>query len=372
MSSNLVEEVRGELIPEEQLNPPCRSLVGLDVPNITGELPSTKAAVGGFDYRWFPSAARDAWLGIIKDFAFPNHDLQAWSRFRIEAHKAAAAVLPRQVLDLLLAFAHPGGLDAIIIDNLPTDDELGPTPRDGQRPSTKQAISEAVITGIIELMGYEVFSYRQEKRGELFHQLVPITGHESTQSNTGREKFGFHTDNANIPFRFRQECLGLFGLRNHNNVCTLILTLDDLKQALPSSLLRKLRYPIYQLPAPLSFDLAGWAVLSEPRPVIWMDDGGIDRIALPRSNFAQTSPEAEKAMNELRAVLDTVIPLRVVVSPSRFLAFRDSRVLHGRDKVVGDRWLQRVYFSHALTGLRAETNSHPAEFSFDARLLMMT
>lgn len=327
--------------------------------------------VGGISWEWLPSTARDRWLQTIEGLTFPNYDLPGWSVFRTQAREAAAAVLPDDVVKLLSEFARPGGHDAITIDNLPIDADLGVTPPDGQRPLYKKAVSEAVITGIVERMGCEVFSYKQEKGGELFHQLVPVAGEEEKQSNTGRAKFGYHTDNANIPTRFRQECLGLFGLRNEKDVCTLIITLDELKQAIPDALWRELRYPIYQFPAPLSFDLAGWSVLSECRPVIWTDDSGIDRIALPRSDFVQPDTESEAAIIELRALLDTIQPWRIVISPGRFLAFHDNRVLHGRDKVMGDRWLQRVYFSHTLKSLRVATHSAPGEFSFDARLLMM-
>ena len=362
---------RGSFTAEEQLAPPRRPLAGQSARDATDDLASARATIGGFDWEWLPSAAREQWLHTIRDFAFPRHDRRDWAEFRTLSRQAAAAILPQEVIDLSREFARPGGHDAIVIDNLPVDVNLGPTPPDGQRPSQKKAVSEAVITGIVECMGYEVFSYQQEKQGELFHQLVPVSGQEDKQSNTGRAKFDFHTDNANIPTRFRQECLGLFGLRNENYVSTMVITIEDLKHALPYALLQKLRYPIYRLPAPLSFDLADWTVLSEPRPIIWTDDGGIDRIALPRSDFAQADPEAEEAIGRLRALLDTMEPRRVVVSPGRFLAFRDNRVLHGRDKVVGDRWLQRVYFSRMLDCLRAATNSNSGEFSFDVRLLMM-
>jgi hypothetical protein len=155
------------------------------------------------------------------------------------------------------------------------------------------------------------------------------------------------------------------------NVATLIITIDDIKQQVSPDIISNLRFPIYRFPHPLSFEFGGWNTLSETRPIISTDDDGIDHIALPRSEFAQLDVEADTAVKEFRIALDHMIPRRVILTPGRFLAFNNSRVLHGRDTVVGDRWIQRVYFSPSLEPQRAATNSDEREFCFDARLLMM-
>jgi len=308
----------------------------------------------------------------VKGYSFPGSDPAAWADFNKSASLVAAEVLPPPLAHLLRDLARPDGPDAIVLDNFPVDEVLVPTPLDGQRPAGKPAVSEAVIAGSVGVMGAHMLSYRQEKKGEVLQQLVPIPGEEAKQSNTGRTKFGLHTDNANIPFRFRQQFLGLYGLRNEKDVATLVVTLEDIRRAISPALLRKLRYPIYRFPAPLSFDLGGWHVLSEPRSVIWTDDNGVERIALPRSEFSQEDAEADEAVNQFREFLDQIEPRRVVVGPGRFFIFRDSRVLHGRDAVEGDRWLQRVYISRTLDAHRAATNSGRRVFSFDARPLMMS
>jgi L-asparagine oxygenase len=330
-----------------------------------------KATCGGFPYRYLPKAIRERWLEAIRDWQFPSGNLTEWKSFNIQAGSSASTFLTPEILQLLDNFSRPNGPDAFVIDGLPLDPALEPTPQDGKRPPEKSAISESVMAGIIKQMGHQILSYKQEKQGAAFHELVPIAGHEMIQSNAGRVKFGFHTDNSHLPARFRQEGIALFGLRNETDVATLLITLDDIKAVISPELLLKLRYPIYRISAPLSFDLAGWSVLTEPRPIIWTDDNGIDRIALPRSNFKQANAEADAAMKKFRKLLDNMKPRHVVLGPGRFLAFRDNRALHGRDTVIGDRWVQRVYFSKSLALHRAATNSDSREFAFDIRLLMM-
>jgi L-asparagine oxygenase len=337
----------------------------------TEEEQQPKATVGGLPWDFLPSVNRDAWLREIKDRRFPGEDLQSWISFMALADEIASRYLTKDIRSILEDFSRAGSVDAFVLDNLPVDQNLGPTPADGERPAQKRAVSEMVIAGVVQQMKRQILSYRQEKKGAAFHQLVPILGEELKQSNVGRAKFGFHTDNANIHYRRRQEGLALFGLRNEKDVATLLITIDDIKQHVPPSLILKLRFPIYRFPNPLSFDFGGWSVLSEPRPIIWRNDSGLDRISLPRSEFDQPNPEADRAVKEFREVLDSFNPRRVVLSPGRFLAFRDSRVLHGRDTVTGDRWVQRVYFSPSLEAQRAATRSDPREFSFDARLLML-
>jgi hypothetical protein len=80
--------------------------------------------------------------------------------------------------------------------------------------------------------------------------------------------------------------------------------------------------------------------------------------------------EAVRALDEFRALLSSLEPLRAVVEPGTALLFKDDRVLHGRDAVGGDRWLQRSYFRESLHELRAVTGSDPRAFAFDVRQLV--
>lgn len=332
----------------------------------------SKATCADFRYEYLPKVNREKLLEDVNDLQFPNvDDLNAWELFKKQASSAVAYHLTPELQELLVEFSRPDGPDAIVIDGLPVDPDLPPTPADGRRPVNKAAVSEAVMAGIVGQMDHEILSYKQEKQGVPFHEVVPIVGHETVQSNAGSVPFDAHSDNSHIHTRYRQENLCLFGIRNEKDVSTRFITLEDIKKALPPELLQELRQPNFRLSAPASFDLSKWKVLTEPRPIIRTNDYGIDCIAMSRGGVHPDNAKAKSAFKRFLTALDTIEPRRVVISPGRFTLFKDYRLLHGRDAVSGDRWLQRVYTRQSLALLRAATNSDPREFSFDVRLLMM-
>jgi hypothetical protein len=212
-----------------------------------------------------------------------------------------------------------------------------------------------------------VLGYYQEKQGDLVHQVAPVFGQEATQSNGSRNKFGWHVDNAFLRLLFQPQYLALFGLINERDVPTLLLSLaNDIMPALTSGLLRQLQMSIFLLPAPHSFDFGGRKIVTEPRPVIYDDEYGIVRIALPRSDYVQPNPIAAKAIHEFRELLDSLTPRTVVIQPGRLLVFSNSRFIHARSAFTGERWLQRVYFSSSLAAHRAAAGAGPTQHVFDA------
>ncbi|EBS0228833.1 hypothetical protein DTU91_24305, partial [Salmonella enterica subsp. enterica serovar Schwarzengrund] len=83
-----------------------------------------------------------------------------------------------------------------IINNVPIDLTLPPPPLNGLRPYDKGYVSELALSGITGALGYNIFSYEQEKKGSFFHEITPIQGKEKTKSSNGVVDFSFHTDAA--------------------------------------------------------------------------------------------------------------------------------------------------------------------------------
>jgi len=81
----------------------------------------------------------------------------------------------------------------------------------------------------------EILSYLNEKLGAPIQEVAPIQGMERIQSNAGRVQFGFHSDNAFLPRRFRQNGILLYGLRNQD-AATLVLTAGQIMEAAPPDL----------------------------------------------------------------------------------------------------------------------------------------
>src|SRR5665213_239999 len=316
-----------------------------------------------------PDRDRESWTRDAAALTYPDYrDLNAWNAFRDASVNLALHHLPEHFAEALDEFFSPVGIPALLFENLPVDPELPPTPADGMRPSGKQAVSEAVICGIVGMHG-DILYYLNEKLGAPIQEVVPIQGLEGIQSNAGRVQFGFHSDNAFLPRRFRQNGILLYGLRNQD-AATLVLTAGQILEAAPADLAASLAKPIFRHAYPASFSLPGSATLSAPCPILWRDELGLTRVSAASSSIEPLTPEAAEALNRFRALLISLEPARVVVQPGTALLFKDDRVLHGRDSFAGSRWLQRAYFTDSLDPLRKVTRSDPHAFAFDAGALL--
>lgn len=310
--------------------------------------------------------ARNEWTREARVLNFPDYrDLDAWTNFREISAKLAERHLPTHFLETLRDFFTPCGAPYLILENLPVDPTLPATPTDGMRPRDKQAISEAVMSGLLG-KGNEILAFLNEKNGAPIQEIAPIPGMERAQSNAGRVRFGFHSDNAFLPRRFRQKGIILYGLRNES-AATLVLTADQIAEAAPVELAVSLAKPIFRHACPASFSLSAFSL---PCPILWRDELGLLRVSAASSSIEPLTPEASEALDRFRKLVMDLEPTRVVVRPGTALLFKDDRVLHGRDSFAGPRWLQRAYFTDSLDALRKATRSSPYAFAFDAAALL--
>jgi L-asparagine oxygenase len=314
----------------------------------------------------FPQNAKFSWLQKALELPYPDsRDRKAWAAFTAASARLAQSHLPSRIQEELHEFFSPEGADALLINNLPVDPDLPPTPDDGRRPSRKTAVSEAVLAGLIEPHA-KIFAYSNEKDGAPIHEVAPVAGKEDTASNAGRVPFPCHTDVAFLAPDFSPQGLALLGLRNPLGAATSILALEKIVDSAPQSLTDSLSKPIFHHPSPSSFELA----VSVTAPILWRDRRGRSRIAVQTHAVQPGNNEARAAIAELRALLASVDPHRVALTPGAALLFKNDRVLHARDAVAGDRWLQRAYFTSSLAPFRHRAGSPPDEFVFDAFQLL--
>lgn len=315
---------------------------------------------------YLPEAARKAWQRDALRLKFPDtHDLAAWHKFVEDSVALAQRHLPEDAEEALAAFFGADGPDALLFENLPVDPVLPLPPSDGKRPPSKTAVSEAVIAGLIE--GHAaIFAYCNEKAGAPIHEITPVSGSEHTSSSAGRAPFACHTDAAFLAPRFSPRGLLLFGLLNEPSAPTAVLPLDRILAAAPASLIRSLEKPIFRHPSPSSFEISA-AVTA---PIICRDAHGRAHISVQTHAVQPINEEAQGAIAQLRALLDTVETERVVLGPGDALLFKNHRVLHGRDAFSGERWLQRAYFTDSLAAFRDRTGAPVNAFVFDAAKLL--
>lgn len=313
-----------------------------------------------------PQAARKAWLREALALTFPDpHNLTGWRDFVDASVALAQRHLPADAQEAMAAFFMPEGSDALLFEKLPVDPRLPRPPKDGKRPASKTAVSEAVIAGLIEGRA-SILSYVNEKSGAPIHEITPVAGSEHTTSSAGRAPFACHTDAAFLAPRFSPRGLLLFGLLNEPSAPTAVLSLDRILAAAPPGLVCSLEKPIFRHPSPSSFEIAA-AVTA---PIVWRDAAGIFRIAVQTHAVQPVNDEAREAIAQLRALLDTLETERVVLGPGDALMFKNDRVLHGRDAFSGERWLQRAYFTDSLAPLRERTGEPRNAFVFDAAKLL--
>jgi L-asparagine oxygenase len=314
------------------------------------------------------NATRDAWTQEALTLTYPDpRDLDAWTAFRDTCAQLSLKYLPATMTAELWRFYAFGEQDSVRLENLPVDPVLPPVPVDGMRPANKTAVSEAVVQGLIAPWA-EILSYRNEKQGVPIHEVTPIEGREQQQSNAGRVAFGYHSDNAFLPNQFRQEGILLYGLRNEDTA-TLVMSAEQIAEAASPALLEQLARPAFRHAVPMSYQLPA-TLKSAPRPILSRDTLGRMRVTAASSTIEPVDAAAGRALEEFRALIHSLQPFRGVVSPGTALVFKDDRVLHGRDTVAGERWLQRAYFRENLRDLRSATHSDPRAFCFDVEALL--
>ena len=154
-----------------------------------------------------------------------------------------------------------------VIDNLPIDDELPPTPLNDQRPTDKRYVSELTLLSMLHRAELQPLAFQQEKNGQLIQEIAPMRGFSQTQSNAGRVPFAYHADNGHLPREFRPEYLLLLGLRNPGETKTWIADVADVMEKLQRHFPecdRILRQPRYRMPSPNSFDYNGNSIVTKP------------------------------------------------------------------------------------------------------------
>jgi L-asparagine oxygenase len=260
-----------------------------------------------------------------------------------------------------------------VIDNLPIDEELPPTPLNDQRPTDKGYVSELTLLSMLHRAELQPLAFQQEKNGQLIQEIAPMRGFSQTQSNAGRVPFAYHADNGHLPREFRPEYLLLLGLRNPGETKTWIADVADVMQKLRreySECDRILRQPRYRMQSPNSFDYNGNSIVTKPQAFITTNQQGYDEVTGNLSNIQALDEKAKTALETFTSFLKPPIAKSVVIKPGTLLMFNNLRCLHSRDAVLSDRWLQRIYARTSLDALRAATGSDG--FVFDSRLIALS
>ncbi|MDN3294955.1 TauD/TfdA family dioxygenase [Streptomyces ficellus] len=267
------------------------------------------------------------------------------------------AQLPVETLQQILDFGrHPDTPGVGYVRNLPVDERLPDTPRDGgPSPDKDTFVAEGVLLGLSGLIG-EPVGFMTEKNGRLVHDVVPVEGGAMTQTNQGSSVFlNFHNDIVHDPSG-RYEAAGpdflvLSCLRaDHEGVAgTYYADARDICRAVDAGTLDILRSPLFRMNAPGSYvrDVAGGAeVLSEPVPMISGPEA-FPEVTAAANGIRPVDDRARSALDRLQAACREVAH-EVFLRPGQALLINNRKGLHARSRFTArydgrDRWLQRTY-----------------------------
>ena len=197
----------------------------------------------------------------------------------------------------------------------------------------------------------EPFQYAQQNGGELFPLLRPLPD-APAQSGTSRLAFGAHTDDGNMYPHLRTAHIALLAVENERRTATSFACVDRVFDMLCEESRSVLCSPLFRLGTPASHgrDQQRW---TRPRPLLYRNRYGELCAQCPTYNVRAVNGDAQRALDELRSAIDACLEPRVLGPDDvSYVAFRNSRLWHSRDPVVGRRALIRTYWRPQLAALR--------------------
>ncbi|TMC08403.1 MAG: hypothetical protein E6J41_13495, partial [Chloroflexi bacterium] len=248
----------------------------------------------------------------------------------------------------LAGFAAGGGeAGGMLVRGVPVDEALPDTPRDGRpAPGKRSLTSESALLLVSSCVGTPI-GYREEKNGQLVHDVCPSPGRETRQENTGSVYFEVHTENAFHPFK--PDHVALLCLRpDHDHTArTLVGDVEAALPLLPPGDVAVLRQPRFRHRMPTSFaGPDGEDAFSRPQPVVL---GPEDRPGLnvDAFNTVAVDAEAEPPLRRFVQALESVL-VGARLESGDLLLVDNRRAVHARTGFTPrydgrDRWLQRTF-----------------------------
>jgi L-asparagine oxygenase len=286
---------------------------------------------------------RSALRAVVERVANPTAPVVDDIRWQAQA-RAMSCHLPARLLEAIRNFRHDPGIDGVLtIANLPV--EPGTLPATPNVPDSVERAATAPAT-LATLLGQqlgEVIAYRDEKRGALVQNVVPVPSLAKTQSNGGSVPLEFHTENAFHPHR--PDYVGLLCLRpaHQDQVGTQVASIRRAFPLLDETSRTILREARFVTAAPPSFQSAG---RSGPHPVL---SGCVDDPDMC-VDFHATSALDDQAARALSRLRETLTDVRsdLALRPGDMVFVDNRLVVHGRVAFSprydgSDRWLHRVF-----------------------------
>jgi alpha-ketoglutarate-dependent taurine dioxygenase len=252
--------------------------------------------------------------------------------------------LPPEILSDLSVLLKKTELPALLIDNLPYDENLPHTPKDARFSTNKETFyTEGCLLLFASFFGIPM-AYANEKDGELIQTLCPVRSQIQKASSEGAANLPLHTDNAF--HAYPPDYLFLACLKPHpeDNALTLISDIRSAVESLNETQRRLLTERHFIIKSPTSFDEEQ---KSDLQPIIRVNESGVIEARVRFDRVSSENPEATAALNALKLFAERNTK-KIDIQPGQILILDNSRILHGRipfdARLDGnDRWMYRLY-----------------------------
>ncbi|PHM37109.1 TauD/TfdA family dioxygenase [Xenorhabdus innexi] len=235
------------------------------------------------------------------------------------------------------------GKGYVQLSNIPIDKNIPAIPTDGAVSKEKGIISELSILGISNALGFNPFSYKEEKDGALVHEIVPVKSKENIPSSNGTVEFDYHTDAAYLNRNLRPQTLSLMCLADKYKTGTKLASLSEALEKISNDEIETLMSKLYVHTAPATFNVN----LKKVNTSVLDRIDGVYEMKVAFHNTVGINERARKALASLHDAIEKVVFIQEW-TPGDLVVFNNLRCVHGRGEVKGERWLQRCYGSSII------------------------
>jgi alpha-ketoglutarate-dependent taurine dioxygenase len=293
-----------------------------------------------------------------------------WEHYRTYAKEVVTQVMPSEFLAIIHNMRHHNQPTALIVHDMPVDENIPATPLTGNRPPYKGEldgkgyVSETSLLGLCSLLGAHPDYDENEKDGTYINQIIP---RDDAKSKTVASSFGsevpFHPHTENVYSEPPLKFFSLLCLRGDPQVATSMIFLDHILEyikqnphhspSVNASVLNEIKKAQFMMKSGPSFEgRKGHEVVL---PILTNNEKGerVYRFNANPNRVAATNETSEFVISYLKTLLTSrefldKCKTSVHLKKGDLLLFNNWEVMHARDSFKIDkenwRWLQRCYF----------------------------
>lgn len=291
--------------------------------------------------------ARFAQLGDprddLLDASILTDELRAYFAFEVRAAFRALRDQP----------ASPHG---VVVRGAGRDPTLPATPSDADtRVERATYVGEWILLTLASWLG-TVVSYREQRAGQLWNNIVPVAGSEDEISSQGsRSSLGLHRECT-----FSEVDPDFIGLYCHRGgeVATTVVSAARMQANLSERQWAVLSAPRFVTPLPPTFCREGQPSTPLPPHRVFLGERENPEVRVDMTLTRGIDREAEEALEALRTIArDDDVLERITLHAGDVLFLDNRKCLHGREAFAArfdghDRWLVRLYVRSDLWSCR--------------------